>query len=242
MKNIQIVYDFDGTLTPKSIPMFQILKENGFTEESFEKGIEEYRKLNDEDIYQSWFTNFLNVCNTVKLTNENIALGAKDVEYNPGLLTYFDNVNDLANNESVSLKHYIVSSGIKEYLKKTTIASYIENIFATTFKYDENNIARGIDYLAKDQKKVDAIKNINISNNREENDCTNLIYLGDGLTDYYAMDFVINHGGISILVTPNGNEPNEKLFNVSSAMFKADYSNNSELYLYITDCIKKTIY
>lgn len=242
MNKLQIVYDFDGTLTPKSVPMFQILKENGWTEEEFELAIHKQKNKFDSNIYLSWFSTFLKVCNSgkIKPTKDNISLGVKDINYNPGVETFFLNVNNIAKDENVDLKHYIVSSSIKDFLKKTSISSYIDKIYATEFKYDENGCAYKIDYLATDIKKVDSIKKINILNNKDELDCTNLVYIGDGLTDYYAMEFVKNNNGISILLTHNDNQISNKLLNVANAVFMADYSINSELFSYIEMILKKT--
>ena len=41
-----------------------------------------------------------------------------------------------------------------------------------------------------DKNKVIAIKEILQKNGIDNEDCSNIIYIGDGFTDYYAMDFV----------------------------------------------------
>ena len=56
------------------------------------------------------------------------------------------------------------------------------------------------DILMNDKKKVIGIKKILESLNIEDDDCRELIYIGDGLTDLDAMEFIKKHGGITIFV------------------------------------------
>ena len=51
-----------------------------------------------------------------------------------------------------------------------------------------------------DDKKVLAIKDILKRNNRSENDCNNVYYIGDGYSDATAMRFVHENGGKAIFV------------------------------------------
>ena len=44
MKEVQIIYDFDGTLTPKTVPFFPILQECGVSEKEFYQKIAEIKE------------------------------------------------------------------------------------------------------------------------------------------------------------------------------------------------------
>lgn len=59
-----------------------------------------------------------------------------------------------------------------------------------------------------DDKKISAICDILEKNNKKENDCSNVCYIGDGYSDADAMRFVHNNGGKAILV----HQPNKDDF------------------------------
>lgn len=58
-----------------------------------------------------------------------------------------------------------------------------------------------------DKNKVVAIEEILKTIGNKDNDCSNVIYIGDGLTDYYAMKYIKEHGGTTIFVYQ---DPNHK--------------------------------
>lgn len=87
-----------------------------------------------------------------------------------------------------------------------------------------------------DKNKVIAIKEILKKNGINNEECSNIIYIGDGLTDYYAMKYIKEHGGTSIFVYQNLNNKDMqsiKKNNVVDFYTKADFSENSDLYNYI---------
>ncbi len=229
MKEVQIVYDFDGTLTPRPVPFFPILKDCGIQEDEFYNKISEIKKSGTNDVYESWFQAFLSIVQNSNLTKHDITKGAKDISYCKGVEEWFDN---LKKNSNASFSHYIITSGIEEFLYASSISKYITQIFGASFIH-ENGKLKGIEKLISDKGKVNYIKKINTLNGRNENDCSNLVYIGDGLTDYYAMEFVFYNGGTSILVTPPGKKEEEKLINITHFQCEADYTPNKRLFQYI---------
>lgn len=229
MKEVQIVYDFDGTLTPNSVPFFPILQNCGITEKEFHNRIEETRKSGITNIYESWFQTFLSIIQESNLKTHDITVGADTITFNQGVEEWF---LKLASNTNTHFSHYIITSGIEEFLCASKIANYMTKIYGVSF-IQENGKLKAIEKLISDKGKVDYLKMINSSHGRDENDCTNLVYIGDGLTDYYAMEFVFQHGGTSILVTPPNKEPEKKLFAITHFQCDADYRENQKLYQYI---------
>ncbi|MEG0176846.1 HAD family hydrolase [Anaerorhabdus sp.] len=225
-----IVYDFDGTLTPNSLPKIGLMDKLGYSFDRYEQKMKEWL-LNHpgKDIYDSYYMTFLNILEEsgYPLTDETFALSANENNYNPGVFEYFESVKPY-------VKNYLVSSGFKVPLLHSGVSKYFEEIYGTIFEYNNDNIATGVKYAMNDQRKVDKIKEICELNHLDNYDCSNVIYLGDGLTDAYAMSFVKEHGGISIFVY----QPHENLdaFNVLKekgivdVAYVADYSINSELY------------
>lgn len=233
-----IIYDFDGTLTPHPITKFEVLDKCGLV-----GGIESlvllkmiYDKINNEGMeqYEAIYTSFLEIIKKsgLELTDENLSLGAERLEYNKGAVAFMKKMHECG------VKNYLLSSGVKVLLEKTIVYNYFDSVYATTFKYDSDNEIVGIDYLMSDKKKVDIIKKILVDNGKREDDCSNVIYVGDGLTDLYAMEYVKKHGGKSVFVYLNENsETLDKARNsdVVSNFFLADYSENSDLYNYFNN-------
>lgn len=229
-----IIYDFDGTLTPVPTPNFEILEYVGIKNPTSNKVyIDMINKKIDEDnmnLYEAIYNTYLEVIKdaNVKLTNDNISMGSNNFEYNNGVVEFLEYT------KKVGIKNYIVSSSIKVLLDETKVASYFEDIYATTFNYDDNKEAISIDYLLTDRKKVEVIKKILKDNNLDN--CNNIIYIGDGLTDYYAMEYVEKNGGKSIYIYYDKLDKNMEVMknkNVVSLYTQADFRKNSEIYNYI---------
>ena len=198
MKEKIIIYDFDGTLTQHSLPQFEIIQQSGFeggaANQDFLKIVKDKVKCENIDLYLALYKTYFEVIESAgfELIDSNFCLGFDSIDYNKGTKEFLEK---LYKNH---VKNYLLSSGLKVFLEKTDIAHYFEKIYATLFNYNEDNKATGIEYLMTDKNKVEAIKEI-LSNN-SLNDCSNVIYIGDGLTDYYAMEYVKNNGGTSIMV------------------------------------------
>lgn len=227
-----IIYDFDGTLTPYSFPKFKILEKCGlqngasnpkFLEMAKEKVEKEKLEL-WEAIYEVYFE-IIKKAN-LKLIDDNFCLGADEIIYNKGVADFLKFFKDY------NINNYLLSSGLKVYLEKTSISNYFKKIYATTFHYNERKEFTNIEYLMSDENKVEAIKDIT----KGEEDCSNVIYIGDGVSDYYAMEYVKKHGGNSILVYHDQNNPSIKELtskDVVTFVTKADYSFDGELFHYV---------
>lgn len=190
-----LIYDFDGTLTPYSMPQYEVLKQSGYDDEKLINKMDElssqYKTM--YNIYYKCYETIL-AENNIPMTRENICKGAKNVKYNKGVEEYFKYFQS----DNTGIKHYVVTSGIQEYVEETTISKYLNGIYGST--YNKNGeVFEKINFLLNDTKKVDIIKSI-----QEENgETNNIIYFGDGLTDGCAFEYVHNIGGKSIFVLSN---------------------------------------
>ena len=126
--------------------------------------------------------------------------------------------------------NYLLSSGIKVFLEKTSVARYFDDIYATEFNYD-NGLATSVKYSMSSKKKVEAIKDICLRNGLD--DCQSIIYVGDGLTDYYAMEYVKSKGGRVIFIKNNSNDDLADMKEVVDLFTSGDYSSDSEIVKYI---------
>ena len=157
--------------------------------------------------------------------------GLEDDAYNPQFLEL----------TKKNISNYLLSSGMKICLDKTKIASYFKEIYATTFTYDHNNEIDGFEIFIDDKNKVTIIKEILKKNDIDNEDCSDVIYIGDGVSDFYAMEYIKEHGGTSIFVRNDFNIKDINFFKEKSIVdfyTEADFSENSKLYNYVKKLCK----
>lgn len=240
MKKI-IIYDFDGTLTPYSLPKFEILEKSGMKDGAYNPLFLELSKKRAKDknidLYEALYEIYFETIKRAnfKLIDENFCLGTEHVCYNRGVEEFLEMLskNDISN--------YLLSMGMKIYLEGISISSFFKEIYGTVFLYDSNAEVSGIKFLMNPMNKVLAIKEILVKNGIDHEDCSDIIYIGDGFTDYYAMDYIKEHGGTSIFVYGDLNGQDMmaiKEKNVVDFYTKADFSEDSELCHYIKKLCK----
>lgn len=220
------IFDFDGTLTTETWPKFWVwVKKFGYSGEqrndNLENALAEYRKTHEGNSLETFFGFFndLLIEHNQTITYEELMAGEKYIQYNPGVCDFIKNT---------SVKNYIVSGGLKEFLQNLEISESFADIYGTPLQHNENEQISGIGEVMTDAKKILAIRNILKSNNRQENDCRNVYYIGDGYSDADAMNFVHNNGGKAILVhQPNKNDSfyqlNKKIYETLNSNGVIDY-------------------
>lgn len=169
-------------------------------------------------------------------------------------------INKYGKERGVEVKHYIISSGLKEIIEGTSIGKNFEYIFASAYIYDTNGIpiwsANVVNYTSKTQylfrinKGCCAIndnKTINAYVKQEDRAVpfSNMIFIGDGETDIPAMKMVKVNGGHSIAVynsSKKGKKGNAlKLIEEDrvNIVASANYSNNKTIDKYVKSIIDK---
>lgn len=231
-----IIYDFDGTLTPYSLPQYEILKQCGYTDEILMKRVnEKLNKKTSKNLYSAYYECYKEILdeNNIKMTRNNICLGAKSVEFNNGVEEYFSKFQ----NKKTGIKHYIITSGIKDYVEETKIRKFVNNVYGVTFKII-NGVMEEVDVLVTDKKKVDIIKDIQNKNDEKEQ----IVYLGDGLTDKFAFEYVHSIGGKNIFIMSNNKSiVNFKRLNINGIIdkcFEAEFGEDSAISKYIENQLK----
>lgn len=226
-----IIYDFDGTLTPYSLPQYEILKKCGYNDETLMRRIE--KEMNNKSaggLYEAYYKCYRDILleNDIIMTRENVCLGANRVELNNGVIDYFRNFQS----SKTGVKHYIITSGLKDYIDDTSIRKFVNDVYGVTFK-KENGIYGNVDILLTDEKKVEMIRKI-----QNENNGTNeIIYFGDGLTDRYAFEYVHNIGGKNVFITSSKKSmANYQKLNTNGIIdecFEADFGIDSKISKYV---------
>lgn len=248
---IAFCYDYDKTLAPKDSSFdYGFFEKIGVTPEEFWKEVESIRSLkNFEDVLSyMYYAVFKAKQQDVKITKKDFENFAKNAVYYKGVDSWFERVNNYAKNQGFVVEHYIISSGLKEFIENTSIAKNFKKIYASTYIYDELNEpiwpAQAINYTNKTQflyrikknvlKETDASVNEKLINKNSRVPFKNMVYVGDSLTDIPCMSIVVKNGGHSIGVyedLPAKKELMLKLFkhNRINNYCYADYSENSEM-------------
>lgn len=234
-----IIYDFDGTLTPYSLPQYEILRQTGYTDEILMKRInKEIENGNAVGIYDSYYKCYRDILreNGIIMSRNNICLGAKNVKFNNGVIEYFKKFQS----SKTGIKHYIVTSGIKDYIEETAISKLVDGIYGVTLK-KENEMLRDVDFLLTDEKKVEVIRKIQNENNGTQE----IVYFGDGLTDKFAFEYIHSIGGKNIFISSNEkSKENYKKLNINQIIdecFDSDFSIDSKISKYIESKIEESL-
>lgn len=231
-----IIYDFDGTLTPYSMPQYAVLKKCGYDDSKLTTRIKDLiEREKNLDLYLAYYKCYFDILteNGIEITKDNICLGAKDVIFNKGVVEYFKRFQS----SITGVKHYILTSGVQDYVAETQIGKLVDGIFGVTFK-EENGKYTSIDTLMSDKKKVDIIKHIQNLNKK----CKDFIYFGDGLTDKFAFEYMHSIGGKNVFIASSENsEANYKTINTRGIIdyyFQADFGLDSILSNFIKSQIE----
>ena len=252
---VAICYDFDGTLSPKNMQeygFFMGLKPNERKE--FWRESNTMAETKGADPILTYMYSMLK-----KAEGAGGALGTrrsdfrdygKDIEFFPGVEEWFSRIKDYAKSQGLELRHYIISSGLKEMIEGSKIGHHFEQVYACSFIYGLNDAAEWpaqvVNFTTKTQylfrinkgkENISDTRSVNAYVSPEERPVpfTNIIYLGDGETDVPCMRLVKEQGGNSIAVYAKGKkvalDTAKKLYENGRVnhVVQADYSENKDL-------------
>ncbi len=245
---VAIMYDFDKTLCTRDMQEYTFIPSIGMQPHEFWNHTADVAAEETMDNILTYM-----YCMVEKshqsgnpLTRESLVACGKDIEYHPGVEGWFERINRYAEEAGVQVEHYVLSSGLKEIIEGTTVAQYFKRIYACEFLYKDGQAywpKMAVNYTNKTQfvyrinKGVLDINNdVDLNNSRPDNEkrvfFSNMIYIGDGLTDVPCMKLVKQSGGHSIAIYSPGQQhkaaPLLKHGRVDW-MFEADYNEGSEL-------------
>ncbi|MCL2642614.1 MAG: haloacid dehalogenase-like hydrolase [Candidatus Bathyarchaeota archaeon] len=254
-----LLYDFDHTLCPKGMQEYTFIPKIGMSPEAFWSEAGKQAKTQKMDIVLSYLYLMLKKANNANQSirrEDFVALG-KDLKFFPGVEDWFSRINRLGEEMGLKIEHYIISGGIRETIEGSSIYKYFKEVFACEFLYDINGAAcwpkNAVNYTTKTQFLFRINKGIlDISNDDDLNKYTpedarpvpfsNMIYIGDGLTDVPCMRLIKVNGGYSIAVYKEGaKEKVDSLLmdNRVDFLALADYSENSDLDVLVRDIMGK---
>ncbi len=244
------MYDFDKTLTTKDMQEYTFIPKLGMSTEQFWKKADTLAREKGMDSILSYMKLMLDESKRQEKSirrSDFVSLG-KNLEFFPGVLTWFDQINALGDELGLTIDHFIISSGLKEIIEGSAIGGMFKRIYACEYLYDENQVAvwpkLSINYTAKTQFLFRINKGVlDVFEDKALNAYTaqsdrpvpfeNMIYIGDGLTDVPCMKLVKENGGKSIAVhAKDKKETSLRLMRENRINFftEADYTADGPLF------------
>ena len=243
-----ILYDFDSTLAVTDMQNFGFIPAMGMTPAEFWGRTGEFtRQTGCEKILS-----YLYVMNEVakekgiKMDEAFLHECGKNIQFFPGVLTWFKRINEYGKAHGVRVEHYLVSSGNKEILKGCPIAKEFKVIYGCEYVFDKKthevlwpklaiNYTQKTQYFFRISKGVyDATDDVGVNEKKPERRVPyqNMVYIGDGMTDVPSMIVVKNNYGKSIAVYPKGKEDKVEALKTEGRVnytCEADYTAGGKL-------------
>jgi len=260
MKNnvVAIMYDFDKTLCTKDTVEYSFLPNLKLTPEEFWSETRQFRNIYKSDQVLSYMYMMCKKMkdNNLRLNRKYLNDMGKDIELFPGVLEWFDRIDEYGKELGLEIEHYVLSSGLTEIIEGSPIGHKFKRIFASEFLYDDEGNAiwpnLSINYTNKTQFLTRINKGIlditdNSINDKMLSDerripTSNMIYIGDGFTDIPCMKLTKDKGGVSIAVyTDDSYHIAKKIFTDGRTNYiaLADYQIDSKIDNIIKSELKK---
>jgi len=251
-KTIALVYDFDGTLSPRPMQDYAFLPQIGQDASAFWKESNRLAKEQGADSLITYMHLLYKKAKEagVRIDRDDLVAQGRNVELYAGVEDWFDALGDYvklrAESHGVGLRHYLISSGLTEIIEGTRIYKRFHNVFASEYWFEAYDLpypkrvitdTGKTQYLFRINKGIEDLGN-NINQHMPEDarpiPFFNMIYFGDGDTDVPSMAVMRKNGGHAVAVYPPGKAKKKcvDLFKAGRCDFfaPADYRRGSELF------------
>ncbi|MDR1255582.1 MAG: haloacid dehalogenase-like hydrolase [Puniceicoccales bacterium] len=232
---VACIWDFDKTLIPGYMQEV-LFKEYGINLKKFWQEVnalpEAYARhgisVSADSIAINHMLTYVKAGLLHGLTNEKLFKIGSEIKFFDGLPEFLGKIKDFVNGDErnqkykITLEHYIVSNGLAEVIRGSSIAPYVDGIYACEFienplppnflddqvEYESGGEIQQIGRFIDNTQKTRCIFEINKGCNKDPGisinsaiDCVdrriampNMIYIADGPSDVPAFT-VIRHGG-----------------------------------------------
>lgn len=256
---IALLYDFDKTLCTTDMEDYAFIPALGYTPAEFWSKANTFGRDNRMDGLLAYMYTMIQECaaQNIKLDRAFLNHCGESIQLFPGVREWFARINAFGESLGVQVEHYVISSGLREIIEGSGIAQEFREIYACEFYYNENGDAcwpkLDVNFTNKTQFVYRINKGIlDVSRDKELNDSmpddskrvpfTNMIYMGDGLSDVPCMKMMRAYGGQAIAVYQASNRQGvEKLLADGRVdfIFPADYREGMELDRTVRDILRK---
>lgn len=239
---IACIWDFDKTLIPgyMQAPIFDHYK---IDSSNFWKEVnqlpEVYKKrgifVSKDTVYLNHLLNYVKNGSLKGLSNTTLKDLGKQLQFYKGLPHFFKELQDLIkntpeyNNHGISLEHYIISTGLAAMIRGSSIAPFVDHIYACefvenpllpgftlqndlNFNYDAEISQIGVivdntiktRFIFEINKGSNKNPEIDVNSKMRDEDrripIRNMIYIADGPSDVPVFSVVKTHGGKTFAV------------------------------------------
>jgi len=255
---VAILYDFDKTLSTTDMQNYSFIPALGMKPDEFWGATGEFSKKSEVERILSYMYMMIKLSEEkgIKLTRKFLNECGKKIEYYPGVETWFSRINKYGQAHDVKVEHYLLSSGTKEIVEGSKIAKYFKEIYGCEFYFDPEtqvpvwpklavNYTQKTQYLFRISKGATDLRDDKKINEKEKEHripYTNMIYLGDGMTDVPCMQVLKNNGGKSIAIYSKKDKSSiQKLVkeNRVNFAFTGNYTEGSNLDKTVKSIIKQ---
>ena len=256
---VAFLYDFDKTLCTTDMQNYAFIPSLGMTPAEFWAEANGFGRSNRMDGILAYMYTMIREAERRRrpFTRSDLVEKGRDIVLFPGVESWFRRINDFGRRQGVQVEHYVISSGLREIIEGSAISREFKEIYASEFYYDEQGRPAwpklAVNFTAKTQfvyrinKGVldvsdDQTLNASMPDDSKRVPFTNMIYMGDGLSDVPCMKMMRAYGGQAIAVYQENNRPGvEDLLAKGRVdyIFPADYRPGSALETTVMDIVRK---
>jgi hypothetical protein len=251
-KTIALVYDFDGTLSPRPMQEYTFLPKIGEDPKTFWRECNRIAREQEADPLITYMHLMYQKAKArnVRIDRADLVALGRDVELFPGVEAWFGEIAEYirirAESQGVALRHYLISSGLVEIIEGTRIRPHFHNVFASEYWFEAYDLpypkrvitdTGKTQYLFRINKGIESLGqsiNEHMPEDARPIPFSNMIYFGDGDTDVPSMAVMRKNGGHAIAVHTPGKSRTKcvDLFKAGRCDFfaPADYRRGSELF------------
>ena len=256
---VAFLYDFDKTLCTTDMEDYAFIPSLGMTPREFWSVANGFGHANRMDGILAYMYTMIQESEKRHLpfTRESLREMGRDIVLFPGVQEWFGRINAFGDSQGIQVEHYIISSGLREIIEGSSISGEFKEIYASEFYYDEAGKPvwpkLTVNFTAKTQFVYRINKGVlDVSDDKTLNDSmpddskrvpfTNMVYMGDGLSDVPCMKMMRAYGGQAIAVYQESNRMGvEDLLAKGRVdfIFPADYSEGTALDQTVKNIIRK---
>jgi phosphoserine phosphatase len=253
-KTIALVYDFDGTLSPRPMQEYSFLPQLGVEPQAFWAECTRVAREQQADPLITYMHLMYKMAREkgLRIDRDDLVRQGASVALFPGVAEWFNAIADYiqirAESAGVQLRHYLVSSGLVEIIEGTSIRRHFHNVFASEYWFDAYELpfpkrvitdTGKTQYLFRINKGIEDLGesiNAHMAEDLRPIPFRNMIYFGDGETDVPSMALMRKSGGHAVAVHPEGRGKGYatcvELFRAGRVDFyaEADYRRGSDLF------------
>ena len=256
---VALLYDFDRTLCTQDMQNYAFIPSLGMAPGDFWAEANAFGRREHMDGILAYMYTMIRKSRElgVPLTRQSLNRCGRSISFFPGVTDWFDRLNRYGALLGVEVEHYVISSGLREIIDGSAIAGAFKEIYASEFYYDGEGRPvwpkLAVNFTAKTQFVYRINKGVlDVADDRTLNDSmpddskrvpfTNMIYLGDGLSDVPCMKMMRAYGGQAIAVYQAVNrEGVERLLRQRRVdfIYPADYRGGTELEITVKRIIRR---